>query len=190
MKLHLNTFGSHEIQEHVARQVALDAWDAEGNQLSLSLYTHNMLTKPLHAPKISPEDKKFLRNNNISIELNGSGSFIKPLILLGCYQLWTLIKNNEPHIQLSSGLYLLPTTIGYLCTGKIIEINQMHQKKEENTLLKLQQKEEDEIEQHRREDDEDIDNWEDQWTLQGQVNTALIHRSEPDDNEEIDWEKF
>ncbi|KAJ1354836.1 hypothetical protein KIN20_011898 [Parelaphostrongylus tenuis] len=61
MKLHLNTFGSHEIQEHVARQVALDAWDAEGNQLSLSLYTHNMLTKPLHARKISPEDKEFLR---------------------------------------------------------------------------------------------------------------------------------
>ncbi|KAJ1357793.1 hypothetical protein KIN20_016025 [Parelaphostrongylus tenuis] len=145
---------------------------------------------PLHAPKISPEDKEFLRKNNLSIELNGSVSFIKPSILLGCDQLWTLMKNDEPHIQLPSGLYLLPTTIGHLCTGKIKKVNQMHQKKEENTLLKLQQKEEDEIEQQRREDDDDIDNWEDHWTLQGQVNTALIHHSEPDDNEEIDWEKF
>ncbi|KAJ1357520.1 hypothetical protein KIN20_015689 [Parelaphostrongylus tenuis] len=56
--------------------------------------------------------------------------------------------------------------------------------------LETTTKREDEIEQQRREDDDDIDKWEDHWTLQGQVNTALIHHSEPDDNEEIDWEKY
>ncbi|KAJ1373267.1 hypothetical protein KIN20_035627 [Parelaphostrongylus tenuis] len=35
IKLHLNTFGSDDIQEHLARKVAMNAWDAGGNQLKL-----------------------------------------------------------------------------------------------------------------------------------------------------------
>ncbi|KAJ1363776.1 hypothetical protein KIN20_023711 [Parelaphostrongylus tenuis] len=61
-------------------------------------------------------------------------------------------------------LHLLPTTIRYLCTGKIKEENQMQQKKEENNmLLKLQQKEKNGIEQQGQEDD---------GQLGGSLNTA------------------
>ncbi|KAJ1373669.1 hypothetical protein KIN20_036138 [Parelaphostrongylus tenuis] len=61
-------------------------------------------------------------------------------------------------------------------------------------LLEIQQKGKDSKPQLALEDNDDLDMWERHWTLQSQVDTALIHAPahypEPDNYEEIDWETF
>ncbi|KAJ1365104.1 hypothetical protein KIN20_025329 [Parelaphostrongylus tenuis] len=100
----------------------------------------------------------FIHKRNLKTEQRSS-PFIKPSILLGCDQLWTLMKQVESHIQFPSGLYLLPTTIEYLCTGAIKETNQMHGKEKEHMLLKLHYKEGDESTRQMQDNDDDMDEW-------------------------------
>ncbi|KAJ1374718.1 hypothetical protein KIN20_037469 [Parelaphostrongylus tenuis] len=45
VKLCLSTFGPNKVQKQLARKVSFDLWDVEGNQLSLSLLTHSIMTK-------------------------------------------------------------------------------------------------------------------------------------------------
>ncbi|KAJ1355378.1 hypothetical protein KIN20_012759 [Parelaphostrongylus tenuis] len=87
--------------------------------------------------------------------------------------------------------------MGYLCTGKTEEAHQesrieasQQEEKQNRVLLEIQQKEKDSKPHLSLEENHDLDMWEGHWTLQSQVNTALIHYPEPDNCEEIDWETF
>ncbi|KAJ1350305.1 hypothetical protein KIN20_006068 [Parelaphostrongylus tenuis] len=87
--------------------------------------------------------------------------------------------------------------MGYLCTGKTEEAHQesrinasQQEEKQNNVLLEIQQKEKDSKAQLPLEDNDELDIWEGHWTLQSQVNAALIHHPEPNNCEEIDWETF
>ncbi|KAJ1357980.1 hypothetical protein KIN20_016265 [Parelaphostrongylus tenuis] len=71
--------------------------------------------------------------------------------------------------------------MGYLCTGKTEEAHQesrikasQQEEKQNNVLLEIQQKGKDSKPQLALEDNDDLDMWERRWTLQSQVNTALI----------------
>ncbi|EYB82580.1 hypothetical protein Y032_0356g3353 [Ancylostoma ceylanicum] len=117
--LRLHTFGSDKVKEKRSRKVPLEVWDTEGRPLSLVLFTHDILTKPFATAPVCEKDLVFLSQQNLSVNFSKNKSTVKPSILLGCDQLWTLLRKNEPHLQLPSGLHLLPTRLGYLVTGQV-----------------------------------------------------------------------
>ncbi|KAK6764840.1 hypothetical protein RB195_024965 [Necator americanus] len=106
--LRLHTFGSEQIQEELCRKVPLETWDEERNPISLQLLTHRILTKSLVPPPVLKEDLEYVRRMNLPIRLSERQLRIKLLILLGCDQLWSLIRVDQSQLTLPSGLHLLP----------------------------------------------------------------------------------
>uniref|UniRef100_A0A183FAG8 DUF1758 domain-containing protein n=1 Tax=Heligmosomoides polygyrus TaxID=6339 RepID=A0A183FAG8_HELPZ len=146
--LRLHTFGSEQVQEKSCKRVRLEAWDTDGEPISLELFTHNILTKPFATPPIRDEDIKFAQSLNPPIQLQSQKSAVKPMILLGCDQLWSLVRNDQNHITLPSGLHVIPTRLGHLVTGQLCNTCPKHY---ENELEST-------------EDDKE-DSWERFWTL-------------------------
>ncbi|KIH46700.1 Tas retrotransposon peptidase A16 [Ancylostoma duodenale] len=167
-KLHLQTFGSRQVQETRSRKVSLQIWDAEGKPFSLLPFTHDILIKPFVTAPVCAEDVEFLRQQHLPVNLTTSRSTVKPSILLGCDQLWTLLKNDLLQVQLPSGLYLLPTRIGHSITGQVKTTSQMDNHEDE------------------------IDKWDGYWTLEGRVNVAStsIIDTNMEANENEKWEKY
>ncbi|EPB78509.1 Tas retrotransposon peptidase A16 [Ancylostoma ceylanicum] len=168
-KLRLHTFGSDQVQESNCRRVPLEVWDSEGKPFSLNLITHEILTKSFVTPPIRDEDIDFIKCKNLPIQLNRNMATVKPLVLLGCDQLWSLIRDDQPHIQLPSGLHLLPTRLGHLLTG---QLNQLPQVKDEAQL-------------------DEKDTWNGYWTLEAQVHIVTTSpQTENSSHERELWEKF
>uniref|UniRef100_A0A183G2I3 DUF1758 domain-containing protein n=1 Tax=Heligmosomoides polygyrus TaxID=6339 RepID=A0A183G2I3_HELPZ len=119
--LRVRTFGSDRVQECVSRKVPLEMWDDKGKPWSLELLTHETLTSTLRTPPVLEEDVTFIKAQNIDAKLVRTKAAVKPLIVLGSDQLWQLIRHDEAHIRLPSGLYLLPTRLGHLLTGHVID---------------------------------------------------------------------
>uniref|UniRef100_A0A7I4Z2N9 Tas retrotransposon peptidase A16 n=1 Tax=Haemonchus contortus TaxID=6289 RepID=A0A7I4Z2N9_HAECO len=165
-RLRLHTFGSDHVHETISREVSLQAWDVEGRPFTLSLYTHEILTKPFETAPTCAENIEFILQHKLTVNFKEGGSTVKPSILISCDQLWTLITCNEPHIQLPSGLHLLPTRLGYIMTGQATSSLQ-----EENL-------------------EKEKDKWDVYWTLEGQVNVTTLPdpQSETDENEK--WDKL
>ncbi|KAK6728892.1 hypothetical protein RB195_006136 [Necator americanus] len=78
-KIRLHTFGSEQVQEKICRRDQLDVWDVEGQSMSLSLLTHDVLTKSFDTPPIREEDVEFIRKLNLPIKLTRDKSTIQPL---------------------------------------------------------------------------------------------------------------
>ncbi|KIH44521.1 hypothetical protein ANCDUO_25453 [Ancylostoma duodenale] len=97
--LRLHTFSSERIQEELCRKVPLETWDEDGNPISLQLLTHRILTKSLMPPPVLKEDVDYIRRMNLPIRLNERQSRVKPLILLGCDQLWSLIRVDQSQVS-------------------------------------------------------------------------------------------
>ncbi|EPB66718.1 Pao retrotransposon peptidase [Ancylostoma ceylanicum] len=168
-KLRLHTFGSDQVQESNCRRVPLEVWDSEGKPFSLNLITHEILTKSFATPPIKDEDIDFIKCKNLPIQLNRNMATVKRLVLLCCDQLWSLIRDDQPHIQLPSGLYLLPTRLGHLLTG---QLNQLPQVKDEAQL-------------------NEKDTWNGYWTLEAQVHIVTTSpQTENSSHERELWEKF
>ncbi|KHJ77593.1 Tas retrotransposon peptidase A16, partial [Oesophagostomum dentatum] len=113
----LHTFGSNEIKERECELVKVQVRDIDGQQHILKLLTNDVLTQSFSPWEISAEDKAFLSSINISPPITKQ-KVVKPLILLGCDQLWSFINCNKPAIPLPSGLYLLSTRLGNLISGQ------------------------------------------------------------------------
>nr|CDJ98306.1 Protein of unknown function DUF1758 domain containing protein [Haemonchus contortus] len=165
-RLRLHTFGSDHVHETTSREVSLQAWDVEGRPFTLFLHTHEILTKPFETAPICADDVEYILQHKLTVNFKEGGSTVKPSILIGCDQLWTLITCDEPHIQLPSGLHLLPTRLGYIMTGQATRSLQ-----EENP-------------------EKEKDKWDGYWTLEGQVNVTTLPdpQSETDENEK--WDKL
>ncbi|KAK6764842.1 hypothetical protein RB195_024965 [Necator americanus] len=134
--LRLHTFGSEQIQEELCRKVPLETWDEERNPISLQLLTHRILTKSLVPPPVLKEDLEYVRRMNLPIRLSERQLRIKLLILLGCDQLWSLIRVDQSQLTLPSGLHLLPfgtfthwpfTNGTQYCPGLSPKQEQLHQ---------------------------------------------------------------
>ncbi|XGW27806.1 hypothetical protein V3C99_007969, partial [Haemonchus contortus] len=166
-KLRLHTFGSNEIQEVPSRRVQLNTWDEDGQPLSLTLYTHKILTKELTAPPILKEDLDYIKSRNINIQVGENYGQVKPLILLGCDQVWSLIKEGKYHVQLPSGLHLVQTRLGQLVTGKL---GTSRPNTHTSQLLALSKK------------------WEECWSLDASIG-VVSRDSEPTEEEEL-WTKY
>ncbi|CAJ0594653.1 unnamed protein product [Cylicocyclus nassatus] len=118
-RLPIHTFGTEEVKENLCRRVLLQGWDSEGHTLDLKLFTHDVLTAPLDRAPYRKEDLDYMKEQNILMTDWQNNTTIQPRILLGCDQLWPLIKENQPSVCLPSGLYLLSTRLGNLITGII-----------------------------------------------------------------------
>lgn len=165
--LRVRTFGSDCVQECNSRKVPLEIWDEEGEQCSLELLTHKSLTSTLKAPPILEEDIAFIRSNNLPVNLIQERAATKPLILLGCDQLWQLIRHDQTQVRLPSGLHLLPTRLGHLLTGQIQGTAQMTQ------ILK---------------EKDAYEEWDRSWSLQATVNTVSVEHSVTE--EQSLWERY
>ncbi|XGW27379.1 hypothetical protein V3C99_007743 [Haemonchus contortus] len=165
-RLRLHIFGSDHVHETTSREVSLQAWDVEGRPFTLFLHTHEILTKPFETAPICADDVEHILQHKLTVNFKEGGSTVKPSILIGCDQLWTLITCDEPHIQLPSGLHLLPTRLGYIMTCQATRSLQ-----EENP-------------------EKEKDKWDGYWTLEGQVNVTTLPdpQSETDENEK--WDRY
>ncbi|EPB67371.1 hypothetical protein ANCCEY_13534 [Ancylostoma ceylanicum] len=167
--LRLHTFGSEQTQEELCRKVPLETWDEEGNPISLQLLTHKILTKSLVPPSLVKEDMDYIRKMNLPVRLNEHQSRIKPLILLGCDQLWSLIRVDQSHVNLPSGLHLLPTRLGHLVTG--------HLQSPLNIMQVSHQ-------------DKDVQRWRECWSLDARVNVISMDASTDVVDEKELWTRY
>ncbi|ETN73043.1 hypothetical protein NECAME_04351 [Necator americanus] len=162
-------FGSEQIQENISRKVPLEIWDEDGQPYTLQLLTHEILTKSFTTAPVLKEDVAFINPRRLPIKLTEQQSTTKPLILLGCDQLWPLIRDDQPHIRLPSGLHLLPTRLSHLLTGQVQKANQITQ-----IIDNL----------------EEFHKWDRMWSLEAQVNAFSADIS-PDKTEDQElWEKY
>uniref|UniRef100_A0A7I4YTA2 DUF1758 domain-containing protein n=1 Tax=Haemonchus contortus TaxID=6289 RepID=A0A7I4YTA2_HAECO len=201
----LMTFGSSDVKKTSCNRVCLKAWDAEGNPHDLDLFIHNILTRPLETPSLPDSDAEFIRTLNLPIKWEQDHGQVTPSILLGCDQLWSFMEANQPTIALPSGMRILPTTLGYLISGRpqsrgenILQIKAVSHPTAENedhwtnpwTMDVVQQyaiqSEENEMTQ------EEKDKWDNFWTLES-AGTEEFTGTEKQARTELDakvWERF
>lgn len=112
--LRLTTFGSSEVKEKTCDIVFVKLKDDQGKLLSFTLFKADVITNYISAPQFSKDDLKFIDQQGI--QLPNEVLVTNPTILLGCDQLWTVMKNNIR--KLPSGLHLISTSFGYMTSGK------------------------------------------------------------------------
>ncbi|KIH60976.1 hypothetical protein ANCDUO_08761 [Ancylostoma duodenale] len=110
------TFGSSEARVKKCNLVHINVWDAKGVPHSLELLINNIINKEFGTPNISEGDRIFIQSLNVLIHLSYEQRVVRPLILIGCDQMWEFIKLDANPVRLPSGLHLLPTLLGYLLT--------------------------------------------------------------------------
>uniref|UniRef100_A0A0N4YNY6 CCHC-type domain-containing protein n=1 Tax=Nippostrongylus brasiliensis TaxID=27835 RepID=A0A0N4YNY6_NIPBR len=77
------------------------------------------VTESMRRSSLSQEDKRFLCDNNLQLSISPTSTRIHPQILLGCADLFSLLKNGlAPQYELPSGLQLIPSELGFLVTGR------------------------------------------------------------------------
>ncbi|XGW03476.1 hypothetical protein V3C99_015006 [Haemonchus contortus] len=165
-RLRLHTFGSDRVHETTPREVSLQAWDVEGRPFTLSLYTHEILTKPFETAPICADDIEFILQHKLTVSFKEGCPTVRASIIIGCDQLWTLITCDKPHVQLPSGLHLLPTRLGYIMTGQATRSLQVENLEKEK------------------------DKWDGYWILEEHVNVTTLPdpQSETDENEK--WDRY
>ncbi|KAE9412400.1 hypothetical protein Angca_001887, partial [Angiostrongylus cantonensis] len=157
-------------REQTSTKFPLQAWYADGDQISLFLLTHGAVSKPSRQQPLCPEDIGFIRKNDLQIHVSKSKSAVKPSILLRCDQLWALVREDKPHTELPSGLHLLLTSLGNLYTEKMKGSVQLYK------LYPTSDQELKTLDQH--------------WTLEGHVSNAFSQVSEIDEDKNVKWEQF
>uniref|UniRef100_A0A0K0DKF9 Peptidase A2 domain-containing protein n=1 Tax=Angiostrongylus cantonensis TaxID=6313 RepID=A0A0K0DKF9_ANGCA len=80
------TFGPDDIEENLSRKVPLEVRNVDVHQLSLFLFTHDAMTKPLQPPQISPQDVRFIRKHNLQ------PMFTKKNLKSNCFSCWAMTK--------------------------------------------------------------------------------------------------
>ncbi|KJH39825.1 hypothetical protein DICVIV_14281, partial [Dictyocaulus viviparus] len=89
---------------------------------------------------------------------------------------------------LPSGLHILPNLFGNLITGKLQDAVQQDNKTI-NVLSQVQHNDNQET-SHTDQPNEEIEKWEELWTLESTVNTVRSQNPEESDDESSQWEKF
>ncbi|KAJ1357097.1 Elongation factor 2, partial [Parelaphostrongylus tenuis] len=92
--------------------------DAQGEYHDIKVTIVENITNPLRRVPLIKQDRFFLRDNNIKLSIDPHTQSIKPKILLGCADLFSLLDNGlAPKKILPSGLLLISSKLGYLITG-------------------------------------------------------------------------
>ncbi|KIH55491.1 integrase core domain protein, partial [Ancylostoma duodenale] len=118
-RLSISTFGSQKSFERTCAVTLLRMWDAEGTPHTFTVTKIDSITKPLTRSRLSNEDRRFLFQNDMHLSINHAVDKIQPDILLGCSDLFSLLKEGTgAQTTLPSGLKAIPSRLGYLITGR------------------------------------------------------------------------
>ncbi|KAK6761043.1 hypothetical protein RB195_022201 [Necator americanus] len=118
-RLNIGTFGAHKPFERTCGITVLRMWDAEGVPHTFTVTKIDTITKPLTRSRLSQEDKQFLFENDTHLSINHTVEKIQPDILLGCADLFPLLKEGPgAQTTLPSGLKAIPSRLGYLISGR------------------------------------------------------------------------
>ncbi|KAK6761809.1 hypothetical protein RB195_022771 [Necator americanus] len=118
-RLSINTFGAHKPFEKTCGITVLRMWDAERVPHTFTVTKIDTITKPLTRSRLSQEDNQFLFENDIHLSINHTVEKIQPDILLGCADLFSLLKDGlGAQTTLRSGLKAIPSRLGYLISGR------------------------------------------------------------------------
>ncbi|ETN73173.1 hypothetical protein NECAME_13596 [Necator americanus] len=148
--MNVRTFGAERPAKTQSTTTYLQAWDADGVQHQLRLYTQDNLTKNFSEAKLDEEDLQFIRRNHIQTSTQHTGIISPPQILIGCDQLWSFINFEAPQFTLPSGLILIPTRLSYMVSRQRFLRNSQYKKLLNSSV-------------HTRESSEDFDQWELHW---------------------------
>ncbi|VDL81122.1 unnamed protein product [Nippostrongylus brasiliensis] len=92
--LKINTFGSATPVTKNCSTTEIKLWDREGIPHSYSVTTVDVLTEPISRSTLSPEDKRFLYENDIVLSISPTTSKIRADLLLGCADLFILLEKD------------------------------------------------------------------------------------------------
>ncbi|KAK5968142.1 hypothetical protein GCK32_013453, partial [Trichostrongylus colubriformis] len=122
-RLTISTFGSHTPMVKTCGVTVLKLWDAQGVPHSFTVTKIDTVTGSLQRSSLSLEDKRFLCDHDLRLSIHPTTSDIRPQILLGCADLFSLLNNGlAPQYVLPSGLQLIPSRLGYLVAGRGVRI--------------------------------------------------------------------
>ncbi|KAK5964227.1 hypothetical protein GCK32_011707 [Trichostrongylus colubriformis] len=113
--LRINTFGSNETKQGNYQQIQVEAKGQNDRSHKLKLFESKIITKASTQVNLQREDWKFMKKQGIQIPHSSEQSF--PQILLGCDQLWEIMRGSM--MKLPSGLHLLATKFGHMVSGKL-----------------------------------------------------------------------
>ncbi|EPB67551.1 hypothetical protein ANCCEY_13358 [Ancylostoma ceylanicum] len=126
------TFGAKEPKADKCDITSARIWDDQGEPIDLTLCKTDIISGRGKQVVLSKADVDYLEKCHIDLS-DLQESTIRPKILLGCDQMWNLIKFPcEQHV-LPSGLRVIPSRLGYLLTGR----NALKGEKPSNTSCKL-----------------------------------------------------
>ncbi|VDL84674.1 unnamed protein product [Nippostrongylus brasiliensis] len=113
--LHLSTFGSVEAKEQIYDIILVKLKDEQGKVMEFTMHKTDVITNCILPNRHTEEDLKFIKQNGIKLA-DTSIHLSDPEILLGCDQLWTVMK---PQIfKMPSGLHLISTSFGHMISGR------------------------------------------------------------------------
>ncbi|KAK6026676.1 zinc knuckle [Ostertagia ostertagi] len=122
--LKICTFGSKTPITKTCGISKVQIWDRQGVPHSYSVTRIEVLTEPIQRSMLTPDDKKFLFENDIALSIRPNTTNIKPDILLGCSDLFTLLEDEIGQQQtLPSGLRVIPSKLGHLVIGRTGVLN-------------------------------------------------------------------
>uniref|UniRef100_A0A7I4YSW8 DUF1758 domain-containing protein n=1 Tax=Haemonchus contortus TaxID=6289 RepID=A0A7I4YSW8_HAECO len=116
-ELLMYTFGSKKPKPCTFGVTSVRLWDNHDQPLDLTLFKTDTISGKGKQVVLDEWDREYLAKEHIDLP-NPDGSIIRPKILLGCDQLWNLIKFPCKGHVLPSGLHIIPSRLGYLLTGK------------------------------------------------------------------------
>ncbi|KAK5986214.1 hypothetical protein GCK32_016755 [Trichostrongylus colubriformis] len=118
-RLTITTFGSQTPMVKTCGVTVLQLWDANGAPHSFTVTRIDTVTKSLQRKRLCIEDKLFICDNNLQLSISPGTTDIRPQILLGCADLFSLLSSGlTPQHVLPSGLQLIPSKLGYLVAGR------------------------------------------------------------------------
>ncbi|KAK5967135.1 hypothetical protein GCK32_021621 [Trichostrongylus colubriformis] len=117
VELSVYTFGNKTPRHQKCEITELQIWDAQGDSHTLSLHKTDVISAKAKQILLTPEDVEYLHREEIALAQN-TRTPVNPQILLGCDQLWPLLHTMNPQHTLPSGLFVIPSKLGYLLSGR------------------------------------------------------------------------
>ncbi|VDO04163.1 unnamed protein product [Haemonchus placei] len=115
--LSVYTFGNKAPRHQKCEVCELQLWDTQGNIHNLSLCITDVITEKGKQARLTSEDRKYLQQQGITLT-KSKKTLTNPQVLLGCDTLWPLLNCAGTLHVLPSGLFAIPSKLGYLLSGK------------------------------------------------------------------------
>nr|CDJ91166.1 Zinc finger domain containing protein [Haemonchus contortus] len=120
VRLSVNTFGNQKSREMDCGVTDLQLFDHEGKSHWFQVTRIHHITESLQRNELTYEDKHYIAENNIKLSVSQDFQEVRPEVLLGCSDAFSLIDREDQSSKvLPSGLRLIPSRLGYLITGPV-----------------------------------------------------------------------